>query len=236
MPKEGSDTKHDKLYRLWYDKIVSGEWKAGQKIEPERELCDKYSVSRSTVRETLRLLEQKGLISRTQGKGTFVNVRRVEQKLTKLYTLREQFERLNIPHYSKMLDFSILEANYIEAQNLNIERGDKIIKITRLFYASKTPYTLEISYLPERFFPGMTAQQVQDNGLYKSFALHHVTVQRAIEKLKPANLDKTASKLLLTTEVAMKIERTSYWDQEVIEFTESYVRGDFFEYTVYLGE
>ena len=34
----------------------------------------------------------------------------------------------------------------------------------------------------------------------------------------------------------MKIERTSYWDQEVIEFTESYVRGDFFEYTVYLGE
>lgn len=96
MLKESNATKQEQLYSIWYNNITTDKWKAGEKIATERELCEQYSVSRSTVRETLRLLEQKGLISRTQGKGTFVNTKRVEQKLTKLYTLREQFKQMNL--------------------------------------------------------------------------------------------------------------------------------------------
>lgn len=234
MSKENVRTKQEILYSEWDNNIITGKWKAGEKIATERELCEQYNVSRSTVRETLRLLEQKGLISRTQGKGTFVNTQRVEQKLTKLYTLREQFKKMNASHYSTILDFSIINANSLVAQNLKLNIGEKIIKIIRLFYVSDKPYALETSYLPEHFFPGMTAEQVQQNGLYKTFAQYHITVQQAIEKLKPVHPDRTASKLLATSDVAMKIERTSFWDKSLVEYTESLVRGDIFEYTVYL--
>jgi len=229
-------TKYEQLYQLWYQKIMSGEWKAGQRIDPERTLCEEYSVSRITVRETLQLLEQKGLISRTQGKGTFVNVRRVEQKLTKLYTLREKFEQLHIPHYSEVLSFSVEEPNYIIRQNLEMDDDENVIKVVRLFYADQTPYTLETSYMPEHFFPGMTAQQIEENGLYNTFATYHITIQRAVETLKPIPLDKKTEELLMTNDAAMLIARTSYWGEEIVEYTESVVRGDFFEYTVYLEE
>lgn len=126
-------------------------------------------------------------------------------------------------------------ANSLIAQNLNLNVGEKVIKIVRLFYVSDKPYTLETTYLPEHFFPEMTSEQVQEIGLYKTFAEYHITVQRAIEKLKPIYPNKTVAKLLATSDVAMKIERT-FWDQNLIEYTESIIRGDIFEYTVYLEE
>jgi GntR family transcriptional regulator len=52
--------------------ILGGHYAAGQKLAPERKLCQQYQVSRITVRHALRLLEEGGLVERFQGKGTFV--------------------------------------------------------------------------------------------------------------------------------------------------------------------
>ena len=58
---------------------------ANDKMPTERELSIRYNVSRVTVRDTLNRLAQAGYIYRIQGKGTFVSVRKIEKKLTKLY-------------------------------------------------------------------------------------------------------------------------------------------------------
>ncbi|HEX5774008.1 MAG TPA: GntR family transcriptional regulator, partial [Geomobilimonas sp.] len=42
--------------------IVSGKLKAGDQLPPERELKELFTISRGTLREALRVLEQKGLI------------------------------------------------------------------------------------------------------------------------------------------------------------------------------
>ena len=42
--------------------IFEGQLKVGEKLPPQRELCDQFETSRGTVREALRVLEQKGLI------------------------------------------------------------------------------------------------------------------------------------------------------------------------------
>lgn len=42
--------------------ILDGQIEAGNKLPPERELCDLFKTSRGTLREALRILEQKGLI------------------------------------------------------------------------------------------------------------------------------------------------------------------------------
>jgi len=53
--------------------IISGKLKPGEKIPGEFELVDKYKVSRATVREALKMLESKGLITIKHGAGSFVN-------------------------------------------------------------------------------------------------------------------------------------------------------------------
>jgi DNA-binding GntR family transcriptional regulator len=57
-------------------KIISGEWPDGSKIPTEMELCDVYGVSRVTIRRALEGLVSNGYISRTRGKGSFVNSQR----------------------------------------------------------------------------------------------------------------------------------------------------------------
>ncbi|MCC3145783.1 GntR family transcriptional regulator [Halanaerobium sp. Z-7514] len=52
--------------------IENGEYKPGDKIGTEKELCDIYDVSRSTIRRALEELEESNLIERLLGKGTFV--------------------------------------------------------------------------------------------------------------------------------------------------------------------
>ena len=61
--------------------IIDGRLLAGQKLPPERELAEKFAVSRPSLREAIQKLEAKGLVYRKQGGGTFV-----KRRLTSLVT------------------------------------------------------------------------------------------------------------------------------------------------------
>lgn len=51
------------------DSILAGKLKPGDSLPPERELIKMFARSRPTVREALRVLEMKGLISVTRRRG-----------------------------------------------------------------------------------------------------------------------------------------------------------------------
>jgi len=53
-------------------KIADGTWAPGDRLPSEKELCDHFSASRTSVRDALAKLESARLISRQQGKGAFV--------------------------------------------------------------------------------------------------------------------------------------------------------------------
>jgi GntR family transcriptional regulator len=60
------------LAELLEQEITSGRWRAGTRLPAEPELCEQYSLSRTTIRQALARLEQRGLIERRKGQGTFV--------------------------------------------------------------------------------------------------------------------------------------------------------------------
>jgi len=78
--------------------IVSGKLVPGQTIPSEHELVEYFKVSRYTVREALRVLQDSGLITRQQGKGTVVTGRFP----TRAYTLVHRIfpDLLQYPHKS----------------------------------------------------------------------------------------------------------------------------------------
>lgn len=54
------------------DMILEGLLKAGEKLPPERELAERLTVSRPSLREAIVILESKGLLQSKRGGGTFV--------------------------------------------------------------------------------------------------------------------------------------------------------------------
>src|ERR1039458_10519756 len=59
------------------DQIIAGSLSTGFSLPPEPELCQEFKVSRAVVRESVKLLEEKGLVVARQGQGT--NVQPVDQ-------------------------------------------------------------------------------------------------------------------------------------------------------------
>jgi DNA-binding GntR family transcriptional regulator len=60
------------LSELLEQQIVRGRWQPGQRLPSEPEIASHYGLSRTTIRQALGRLEQRGLIERRKGQGTFV--------------------------------------------------------------------------------------------------------------------------------------------------------------------
>ena len=61
-----------KLSARLKERILRGDYRDGERLSAERQLAAEHGVSRGTVREALRLLEQDGLLSRRRGSGSYV--------------------------------------------------------------------------------------------------------------------------------------------------------------------
>ena len=64
---------HEQVLNALVERIVVGEFSPGAALPSEAEMCGTYGVSRSSVREALRVLAEKGLIEVRHGLGTRVN-------------------------------------------------------------------------------------------------------------------------------------------------------------------
>jgi GntR family transcriptional repressor for pyruvate dehydrogenase complex len=63
---------YEEIVRQIKGMIAEGRLKSGDQLPPERDLAEKFLVSRTSVREALRALESVGLIEIRPGEGTFV--------------------------------------------------------------------------------------------------------------------------------------------------------------------
>lgn len=68
MPNSQSDNIYDILLSL----ILSDKLEIGDKLPTEMELCNKYSIARSTVREAVSKLQAKGYVEVKRGSGTYI--------------------------------------------------------------------------------------------------------------------------------------------------------------------
>jgi DNA-binding FadR family transcriptional regulator len=60
------------------EEIASGRLKAGERLRSERDLCETFAVSRSSVREAIKTLQSRGLVEGRPGGGTFVSSQGLE--------------------------------------------------------------------------------------------------------------------------------------------------------------
>lgn len=130
------------------DKINEGVYKTGDKIPPEMSLMEAYGVSRITVRAAISALVDEGLLSRVQGKGTFV------AKAKNIYSARDNvgFTRSCIlsgcKPSSKVIKSEIVSASPKQIDFFNIGNGDKVICTERLRFIDGEPAMVETNYYP----------------------------------------------------------------------------------------
>ncbi len=67
-----SSRLYEQIVQQIEESILSGALKPGDQLPAERELANRFGVSRTAVREAVKALREKGLVESYSGKGTFV--------------------------------------------------------------------------------------------------------------------------------------------------------------------
>ncbi len=243
--KTNMTIKYDKkepLYEQLMDTIkvkIKNDYKADDKLPSEREIMRKYSVSRNTVRQALNELEILGLIYRQHGKGTFVaNATDNPATLGNEHSFTKQMIALGRKPETKIMEYSVRPANKYFANKLNINEGDRIIKLKRLRSADKVPVMIDRTYLPFSKFEGLSAVEleVKHRSLYAVFAEDFGEEFRiADEALSAGRIsDKDADVLQVAQgSPGLMLKRTTFNQQnEIIEFTLSSTRSDQYVYNI----
>ena len=64
-------TLHDELLKRLRQMIIDGDLVPGEKV-PEKDLCDRFAVSRTPLREALKVLANDGLVTLTPNRGAMI--------------------------------------------------------------------------------------------------------------------------------------------------------------------
>jgi len=132
------------------NEILNGEWGPGASLPNETQLSKTLNVSIGTVRKALDLMEADGVVSRKQGRGTFVSdYSEVKEGFSNIYDLEKRRVDGQISHKATMRS----EATSREAARLGGKAGDDLIRVDRCREHGGRIFMVETCWLPARFYP-----------------------------------------------------------------------------------
>lgn len=249
-----AETLHQQLKQVILDNIASGRWSPGAQIPSERNLCERYRVSRTTTRRTISDLVHEGTLYTVSGKGTFVATP-LEQELAPFTGLSEDLRRravdtdlhtgLSSPEeqscvpvidvVSRVLGAQHLEASDDLAKRLRLRTFTPVAKLKRLRFWSGQPISIQSAYLPEHLCPGLLRRDFATASLFRTLREDYgLKLERGHTVIKAGLATSEAAELLeLQTPAALlRTFQTTFLDTgEIIEYCESVYPGDQFELT-----
>lgn len=133
--------------------IKAGAFPVGSLLPTEHELCRRFDVSRFTVRQALKGMEDAGLIERRSGVGTMVLA--AEQQETFVHSLTSLTELLRYPYETYRTDLSrqLIKASPEQAHLLLCSPGKEWVRAqgVRIARGSKFPFSWADIYVHPRF-------------------------------------------------------------------------------------
>jgi GntR family transcriptional regulator len=136
------------------ERVLGNEWTVGERLPTETELASAYGVSRATVRQALKSLEQDGLILTRQGRGSFVvehaMIRAGMQELTSITsTIAEMGHKPGMEYHHRI----IRPATSDDCEMFQLSPGDQVIDIQRRILADDITVAYSYDVLPRWVFP-----------------------------------------------------------------------------------
>lgn len=220
------------------EQIEGGQLKPGDRVPSERELTERFGVSRMTARQALVELETQGYLVRIQGKGTFVAAPKIEQPLVTVTSFTEEMRRRGLQASARVLSAGEVPAGRRVARALGIVESAPVYRLERLRLAGGEPMALEISHLDVACFPGLLLHDVEHRSLYEILRVEYgLRLVRATQSLEAVPADPRQTDTLHVREGTplMLLERVSRDQHDrPVEITRSYYRGDRYRFVTEL--
>lgn len=225
------------LRALLLQQIETGALKPGDTIPTERELIDRYGVSRITVRQAVNSLMSDGLLYRQRGLGTFVRSDRIEQELSTLTGFSEEMIARGLTPGAKLISAEMVDPDSAVATSLRLQPGQKVFRMVRLRLANDEPMALDITCCPPDPGERLLAEDLQ-GALYtlleEKYGVELDRAEQAIQATPADDLHATHLGVKKGTPI-LQMERVTYAvDGRPVELSRTSYRADRYIYRVNL--
>ncbi len=184
----------DQVKEALIARIDSGEWRPGSRVAPEADLARSMGVSRPTLREVLRGLQEDGYLQRLRGAGTFVTHRpRLRNNLDVNFGVTDLIESTGMTPGTQDLRVYPAKATAEEAARLSIPPGAPVHVVERVRTADGQPVVFSRDVIPA-FVVGDKVSRLERMGqesLYHVyFAEFGVAVTQGVAFIRPVAADR----------------------------------------------
>lgn len=146
IDRDSYEPAYAQLANILRRQIADGAYRPGDQLPSEAQLCRQYGISPMTVRRTINLLSDQGVVNTAQGRGTFVKPLELGTANFDLGELQDLFTN-GASADVKLLDVRIVSADERTARKLELREGAPTIYIRRLFTRGEKPIFYHRAYL-----------------------------------------------------------------------------------------
>lgn len=217
--------------------LISTELTFDQPIPSERELAERFSVSRMTARQAVAQLVVEGRLYRVSPKGTFVARPKIVLQLH-LTSFSEDMRSRGLVPGSVDLARETVPAGSALARELDLSIGDPVHILERLRTANGEPMAIERAYIPAAVAPGLAAAPLAGRSLYEVLEERYGVVLDAGEQTVEASVVEAGQETLLAIPPGSPVllfTRRSFSGRAPVEYVVSTYRGDRYQLRVSLN-
>ncbi|SFJ53111.1 GntR family transcriptional regulator, frlABCD operon transcriptional regulator [Halobacillus dabanensis] len=156
--------------------IENGIYKPGEQLSSESELCRVYDTSRITIRRAILDLVDEGVLTRQQGKGTFVNEGKIQRELIAMSGFSQFVEEMGEVPKTSILSIEKVVASEFKpklAEVLKENQHTPLLELRRLHFLGDTPMIYEASYYSLSRFPNLENLIKENPSTYQTLKKHY---------------------------------------------------------------
>ena len=207
-------------------------------LPSEAELSQRYNVSRATVREALSRLEQRGVIVRRHGVGTFLNPQRplIESGLERLESLDTLARRMGLKTQMEDLRIDERESSSSEAEHLNIEAGNSVMSVSRVIKIDERPVAYLVDLVPVDILQKSELEESFGGSVLDIFLQHgKPALSHSLTEIEIENATESVARQLHLRRGEMMLKLTAQLfsrEGRVVDYSHSYFVPGFFRFRV----
>ena len=232
-----SDNRH--LYLQVIDRlkqdIENGVYKEKEKLPSEFDLAKQLGVSRATLREALRILEEENVIIRRHGVGTFVNGRPMfTSGIEQLNSVTDTIKQAGMKPGTIFLSSSTQGPTEEDIRRFSCSANEEIFVMERVRTANGEPVVYCIDKVPESILPETFSHKEESIFQILDEAANR-RITYAVAQIEPLGYHEKISPILeCDPETALLVLKQMHFDErdEPVLFSVNYFKADKFSFHV----
>jgi len=218
------------------ERIASGSLAPGSRLPPEPRLAEELEVSRATLREALRSLEEDGFVTRRRGAGTYVvGHPRLRNNLDVNFGVTEAIQASGMRPGTVDTSVSIVPATAEEVAALDVPADEPLVSLERVRTADERRVVFSRDLFPRSMAASATVDDLGDGSVYELLEAAGHVVQHGVVTLEPMKAGRAIGRRLKIDpgSLVIYLRQIDYGrDGQPVLLSHEYHVADAFEFSV----